>query len=59
MNTKLAIRFIETLEPHSRRLVEKCEKDKKYMTRWYGAYLQAKMVLRAYDTHDSAIGGGG
>ena len=50
MNTRLAIEFIETLEPHARRLVEKCEADKQYMTRWYTAYLQAKMVLRAYDT---------
>jgi len=50
MNTELALRTIEALEPYARRLVEKAEqRGAAYEEQWFLALAQARMVLAAYD----------
>jgi hypothetical protein len=50
MNTELALRTIEALEPYARRLVEKAEqRGDAYEAQWFLALQQARMVLAAFD----------
>lgn len=50
MNTELALRAIEALEPYARRLIEQAErKGPAYRTRWFLALQQAELVIAAYD----------
>ena len=55
MNTDLALRTIEALEPYARRLVERAEqRGAAYGRQWSLALAQARMVLAAFDADPGA-----
>jgi hypothetical protein len=59
MNTELAVRTIEALEPYARRLVAKSAlRGAAYEAQWCLALQQARMVLAAFDTADPEPGSG-
>jgi len=50
VNSELACKAIEAMEPYARRFMEKCERDSGYADRYFLAWQQARMILAAYDS---------
>lgn len=56
MNTELALRAIEALEPYARRLIEQAEREgPAYEKQWFLALQQAELVVAAYDTTEEPV----
>lgn len=56
MNTELALKTIEVLEPYARRLIEQAaRKGPAYEKQWFLALQQAELVVAAYDAPEEPI----